>query len=165
MIHIDDGWNKTLQLAWFEALTSTGKVHASDWDVFGFSFYPFYGTAATLRNLGIALDAVAGRYRKPVHVVETDWPAVCEGVGAPALSEVAVPVSVKGQTQWMRDIIEVVKAVPRGFGQGVSYWEPAWVNNTGLGSACQDAILFSTDWSRWPEAIVSYSRSSVNMFL
>ena len=25
-----------------------------------------------------------------------------------------------------------------------SYWEPAWLNNTGLGSACQDAILF--DW-------------------
>lgn len=40
MIHIDDGWNKTLQLDWFGALVGTGKVQVSDWDVFGFSFYP-----------------------------------------------------------------------------------------------------------------------------
>lgn len=48
MIHIDDGYNLTLQENWFSALTGTGKVTTSDWDVFGFSFYPFYGTAATL---------------------------------------------------------------------------------------------------------------------
>lgn len=165
MIHIDDGWNKTLQLAWFDALTKTGKVSTNDWDVFGFSFYPFYGTAATLANLKDSLNAVASRYRKPVHVVETDWPAICDGTDAPALSEPEFPISPLGQTEWVRNITAIVKGVPRGLGQGVSYWEPAWNNNTGLGSACQDAILFSTDWSGWPNSIVSYSRSSVNMFL
>lgn len=53
--------------------------------------------------------------------------------------------------------------VPKGLGQGVNYWEPAWLNNTGLGSACQDAILFNVDWSQWPK-VTAYSRPSVNIF-
>jgi arabinogalactan endo-1,4-beta-galactosidase len=44
-----------------------------------------------------------------------------------------------------------------------SYWEPAWLNNTGLGSACQDAILFRPDWSAYPN-VTAYSRKSVNLF-
>ncbi|KAI5199955.1 glycosyl hydrolase 53 [Aureobasidium subglaciale] len=164
MIHIDDGWNKTLQLNWFEALTGSGKVKAADWDVFGFSFYPFYGTAATLDNLKDTLNAVATKYQKPVHVVETDWPAICDGATAPELSDTSVPISPAGQTEWVRDIVSVVKNVAGGWGKGVNYWEPTWLNNTGLGSACQDAILFSADWSGWPNKIIGYSRSSVDMF-
>ncbi len=33
MIHIDDGWNLTLQETWFSSLTATGQVKTSDWDV------------------------------------------------------------------------------------------------------------------------------------
>jgi len=125
MIHIDDGWNKTLQLDWFGALVGTGKVKTSDWDVFGFSFYPFYGTAATLATLADSLAAVSKQYKKPVHVVETDWPDVCDGPDAPTLSDTSVPVSVQGQTIWVRDIVSVVKNVPGGWGAGVNYWEPS----------------------------------------
>lgn len=66
MIHIDDGWDVTLQQAWFGALTGSDKVKVSDWDVFGFSFYPFYGTGATLEALQNSLNTLAvqyGRYR------------------------------------------------------------------------------------------------------
>ena len=163
MIHIDDGWNLTLQETWFSSLTSTGKVKTSDWDIFGFSFYPFYGTAATLANLRETLNTIATKYNKPVHVVETDWPDLCHGPDAPGLSEPSIPVSVKGQIEWVHNIINVVKEVPRGLGQGVNYWEPAWLNNTGLGSSCQDAILFSADYSQYPK-VTGYSRASVNMF-
>lgn len=163
MIHIDDGWNLTLQETWFSSLTATNKVKTSDWDVFGFSFYPFYGTAATLANLQTSLNTLANKYNKPLHVVETDWPDQCSGPSAPALSEPSVPVSVAGQTEWVHDIVSVVKGVPRGLGQGVNYWEPAWLNNTGLGSACQDTILFGADWVHYPN-VTGYSRSSVNMF-
>ena len=163
MIHIDDGWNLTLQERWFSSLTGTGKVKRSDWDVFGFSFYPFYGTAATLDNLQASLNHMATTYNKPVHVVETDWPDICHGKDAPKLSEPNIPVSVHGQIEWVHDIIKVVKAVPNGLGRGVNYWEPAWLNNTGLGSACQDAILFSADFSEYPK-VTGYSRASVNMF-
>ncbi|KAF2803867.1 glycosyl hydrolase 53 [Mytilinidion resinicola] len=162
LIHIDNGWNVTLQTTWFNALTATGKVKVADWDVFAFSFYPFYGTDATLANLQNSLHTLARHYGKPLHVVETDWPAICSGSDAPELSEPSVPISAKGQTEWVHDVIKVVKGVPGGLGQGFNYWEPAWLNSTSLGSACQDAILFDTDWSRYPQ-MEAYSRESVDM--
>ena len=168
MIHIDNGWDLALQLNWFGALTGTGKVSTADWDVFGFSFYPFYGTNATLVNLRTTLNTLASRYGKPLHVVETDWPDSCPAVGTldgGALSDPAVPVSAAGQTEWVDDIVGVVKGVPDGLGAGVWYWEPAWLNNTGLGSNCSDAILFAGDYSNYPASVVGYSRSSVDMYL
>ncbi|KAI9757599.1 MAG: hypothetical protein M4579_003412 [Chaenotheca gracillima] len=165
MIHIDNGWNITLQERWFGALTGSGKVHPRDWDVFGFSFYPFYGTSATLDNLRNSLHTLANKYHKPIQVVETDWPELCNGTYAPApeLSEPSIPISARGQTEWVQDIFQVVRGIPFGLGQGVHYWEPAWLNSTGLGSACEDAILFDADFSKFPQT-VGYSRSSVKMF-
>lgn len=109
MIHIDNGWDLSLQQRWFGALTGTGKVGVQDWDVFGLSFYPFYGMGATLENLKSAVNWIAETYGKPVHVVETDWPAVCTGNGAPSLSEGRIPASVDGQVEWVGDIIDVLK--------------------------------------------------------
>jgi len=71
--------------------------------------------------------------------------------------------SVDGQLIWVNEVIDIVKEVPNGLGQGVHYWEPAWLNNTSLGSNCTDTILFSTDYSNWPQT-VGYSRKSANMF-
>ncbi|TEY39881.1 hypothetical protein BOTCAL_0448g00070 [Botryotinia calthae] len=164
MIHIDDGWNVTLQQRWFDALTANG-VPLSAWDVFGFSFYPFYGTAATLDNLRTTLHWVAETYRKPVHVAETDYPAICDGQynPIPESSEPKIPYTVAGQLEWSEDVISVVRNVPHGLGRGVHYWEPAWLNNTSLGSDCNDAILFAPDYSAWPTT-VGYSRKSVALF-
>ncbi|KAK5018225.1 hypothetical protein LTR16_001255 [Cryomyces antarcticus] len=64
----------------------------------------------------------------------------------------------------VHDVVRIVKAVPNGLGQGVNYWKPAWSNNTGLGSSCQDAILFDADWSRYPAEVVGCSRPSIKMF-
>jgi len=163
MIHIDNGWNLTLQERWFGAITETGIVSPKDWDLFGFSFYPFYGTAATFENLKNSLHTLAHQYRKPIQVVETDWPDQCSGPSAPPLSEPNVPVSAAGQTDWVEDIATIVKGIPYGLGHGVHYWEPAWLNSTSLGSSCEDAILFEADFSQWPK-MIGYSRSSVDMF-
>lgn len=163
MIHIDNGYNLTLQERWFSSLLATGKVKRSDWDIFGFSIYPFYGTAATLDNLDTTLNAIATEYKKPIHVVETDWPAICTGPDAAELSEPGIPASPDGQVEWVHAVVDIVKGLPHGLGRGINYWEPAWLNNTGLGSSCQDAILFDTDWSEFPN-VTAYSRKSVNMF-
>lgn len=109
MIHIDNGWNLTLQERWFSSLTATGKVKTGDWDIFGFSMYPFYGIEATLENLKMSLNTMAGKYGKPVHIVETDWPAICTGPDAPELSEPGIPASVAGQLEWVRGVADVVK--------------------------------------------------------
>jgi len=42
LIHIDNGWNLTLQQRWFGAMIENG-LPITAWDVFGFSFYPFMG--------------------------------------------------------------------------------------------------------------------------
>ncbi|KAK3714339.1 hypothetical protein LTR37_007925 [Vermiconidia calcicola] len=164
MIHIDNGWNITLQERWFNSFLATGKVKTSDWDIFGFSMYPFYGTAATFSNLRTTLNFIANKYNKPIHLVETDWPNKCSGPDAPELSEPSIPVSAQGQIEWVHCIIKIVKGLPRGLGQGINYWEPAWLNNTGLGGTCQSAILFRADWSEYPERVTGYSLPSVDMF-
>ncbi|CZT23072.1 related to arabinogalactan endo-1,4-beta-galactosidase [Ramularia collo-cygni] len=163
MIHIDNGYDLRLQQRWFSALLATGTVKISDWDVFGFSIYPFYGTAATLANLKNSVNWIAEKFGKPIHIVETDWPAICTGDEIPSLSEPGIVASVDGQLEWVGKVVDVVKQIPDGLGQGINYWEPAWLNNTGLGSACQDAILFDADWSEFPK-VVAYSRKSVGMF-
>jgi arabinogalactan endo-1,4-beta-galactosidase len=129
MIHVDNGWNTTLQQRWYGALLANG-VPTSAFDTIGVSFYPFYGTAATFDNLRTSLDALARRYRKPLQVVETDYPAVCDGRWnpVPESSEPTIPYGVPGQIEWMGKVIEVVKGVPFGLGRGVHYWEPAWLN-------------------------------------
>ncbi|PSS20070.1 glycoside hydrolase family 53 protein [Amorphotheca resinae ATCC 22711] len=164
LIHIDDGWNLTLQQRWFGALTENG-IPTTAWDVFGFSFYPFYGTAATFDNLRTTLHTLAKEYGKPLQVVETDYPAICNGEfePIPPSSEPEIPYSIAGQTSWTDDVISIVQQVPYGLGQGIHYWEPAWLNNTSLGSDCNDAILFTADYSNLTEP-VGYSRSSVGMF-
>lgn len=164
LIHIDDGWNLTLQQRWFGAMIENG-LPISAWDVFAFSFYPFYGTAATFANLRMTLNTLAEEYRKPIQVVETDYPAICNGEyePIPESSEPEIPYNIAGQTEWTDDVISIVQQVPYGLGQGVHYWEPAWLNNTSLGSDCNDAILFQADYSAWP-LTVGYSRSSVDMF-
>jgi arabinogalactan endo-1,4-beta-galactosidase len=164
MIHIDDGWNVTLQQRWFGALTANG-VPLSAWDVFGFSFYPFYGTAATFDNLRTTLNWVSKTYQKPVQVVETDYPAICDGEynPIPTSSEPEIAYSVQGQLTWTKSVIDIVRNVEGGWGKGVHYWEPAWLNNTSLGSDCNDAILFQPDYSAYPTT-VGYSRKSVNIF-
>ncbi|KAF4551855.1 putative glycosyl hydrolase family 53 protein 3 [Elsinoe fawcettii] len=161
MIHVDNGYNKTLQLNWYDALFGTGLVKPSDVDIFGVSFYPFYGLNATLDNLLDTANAVTGKYKKPFHVVETDWPVICEGVD---LSEPRFPVSARGQTEWVQAIIDVLQKVKGGWGQGINFWEPGFVDVTSLGSNCTDALAFNVDWSGWPNTIKAYSRESVDMF-
>ncbi|ORY65994.1 family 53 glycosyl hydrolase [Pseudomassariella vexata] len=164
MIHLDNGWNTTFQTRWYSALIDNG-VKKSAFDVVGVSFYPFYGTSATFENLRSSLNTLVKKYGKPVQVVETDYPAICDGQWnpIPESSEPEIQFNVKGQIEWMGKVIDIVKNVPRGLGQGVFYWEPAWLNNTSLGSNCTDALLFEPDFSNWPET-VGYSRESVNFF-
>lgn len=159
MIHLDDGWNEATQTWWYKSLIATGTVTASDFDVIGVSFYPYFGTDATVANLKTSLDTLASTYSKPVMVVETDWPAECSGVSLSA----DVAISAAGQSTWVQDIATVLEAVPDSLGQGLLYWEPAWINNTSLDSDCSDVILFDVDWSTWP-ATKATARSSTGMF-
>lgn len=159
MIHLDNGWNYTRMSWFFKGLFATGTVSTSDVDVFGFSYYPFYGTGATLKALTSSLTQLANTYKKPLYVVETDWPTECTGV---TLSE-NYPINAKGQRQWVAAIIAVLEGLPNNLGAGIFYWEPAYIKVAGLGSSCESALLFSVDWSKWPTTYAT-ALSSVYMY-
>ncbi|TRM64900.1 glycoside hydrolase family 53 protein [Schizophyllum amplum] len=136
IVHLANGWDKSAMSSFYsQVLDYQGALTADDIDVMGFSFYPFYNTKATLANLRSSLSSIHSTYGKPIMVVETDWPTQCSGVD---MSEPSIPISAAGQESWVSSIREVLEDVG---GTGIVYWEPGWIGNAGLGSACNDNLL------------------------
>ncbi|KDQ58809.1 glycoside hydrolase family 53 protein [Jaapia argillacea MUCL 33604] len=145
MIHLANGWDWGGVSWWYNGTLDAsiaGGLTLADIDTMGFSFYPFYGTTATLENLKESMGNVSTLYHKDFMVVETDWPANCTGT---ALSEPTVPISIQGQETWVSDIrnvlLEVDSISPVAKALGICYWEPGWIGNAGLGSTCAMSIL------------------------
>ncbi|KAH9873059.1 hypothetical protein J1614_005456 [Plenodomus biglobosus] len=138
MIHLDNGWNWDTQQWWYDlVLGSGGGLSASDYDVQGISYYPFYNSQATLAALSNSMNKMAAKYRKEVQVVETNWPSACPNPSNAFPADTSsIPISAFGQTQWMKEVARRVTAVPGGKGTGLFYWEPTWIDNPGLGSSC-----------------------------
>ncbi|CAN9280089.1 glycosyl hydrolase 53 [Alternaria alternata] len=147
MIHLDNGWNWETQQWWYDlVLGSGGGLSAADYDVQGVSYYPFYNSAATLSALSTSLNNMAKKYGKEVMVVETNWPSYCPNPSTAFPADVkSIPISVDGQTQWMKEVAKRVAAVPNGKGTGLFYWEPAWIENPGLGSSCGWNLMVGDD--------------------
>ncbi|KAK7042374.1 Arabinogalactan endo-beta-1,4-galactanase [Favolaschia claudopus] len=138
VVHLANGWDANAVSSFYNQIFIAGQFATADVDVMGFSFYPFYGTGATFSHLQSSLQAMVNKYGKNVMVVETDWAASCSGT---TMSESSIPISVAGQQQWVLGIRNVVAGLSGGHGIGIIYWEPGWIGNAGLGSACSDALL------------------------
>jgi len=150
LVHIANGWDAGGVSFFYDGIFISGAFATSDVDILGFSFYPFYGTGATLSALQSSLENVTSTLGKDVLVAETDWPVACSGV---ALSE-NISVSAAGQQTWVRDIESVLEGLGSR-GLGVVYWEPGWVGSAALGSSCSDALLVDSSGN---------TRTSINLF-
>ncbi|EMD41055.1 glycoside hydrolase family 53 protein [Gelatoporia subvermispora B] len=115
-VHLANGWDWSGLDSFFSGVFIPGALSASDIDIVGVSFYPFYDAGATLAALQSSLANLAGTLRKPIVVAETDWPVECPGVN---LTEPSIPVSVAGQETWTGDIRDVLQGLPDGLGQGI----------------------------------------------
>jgi arabinogalactan endo-1,4-beta-galactosidase len=145
MIHLDNGWKWETLKWWFDTvLNSGGGLSASDYDIQGLSYYPFYNPSATLSALSSSMANLVSRYGKDVMVVETNWPSYCPNPSSafPADTK-SIPINVDGQVQWMKEVAKRVAAVSRG--TGLFYWEPAWIANPGLGSSCGWNLMVGDD--------------------
>lgn len=113
---------------------------SSDFDIMGVSYYPFYNSAATLSALQSSLSNMASTWGKQIVVAETNWPFSCPSpkYAFPAGTS-GIGFSAQGQTTWVQDVANVVKGVSGG--AGLFYWEPAWIQNAGLGSSCADNLM------------------------
>ncbi len=116
MIHIERSGNYEEATWFFDNLIA----HHVPFDVMGLSYYPrWHGGIATLRG---NLHDLALRYQVPIIVVETAYNSTpSDFIGKKA----DFPESPTGQEHFLRAVSAAVRAIPRGLGQGVFWWEPA----------------------------------------
>ncbi|KAK7184969.1 glycosyl hydrolase 53 [Paraphaeosphaeria sporulosa] len=143
LVHLDNGWKADTQTWWYDTVLNSGGGFWTDaFDVIAVSYYPFYNSAATLSSLSSSLNTISQKWSKDIMVVETNWPVSCPNPAYAFPSDAkSIPFSSAGQTTWMKEVAKRVAAVPGGRGTGLFYWEPAWIDNAGLGSSCGSNLM------------------------
>lgn len=138
MIHLDNGGNNNLYRTWFDAYLANGGL---DFEYIGLSYYPFWhGSFAMLKE---NMNDIAQRYHKKLVVVETsmgytmkDYQSyeklpdeLRKGMATrkELTQKVPYPMTPEGQSDFMTDILEIIRQVPEGLGRGFFYWEPTWL--------------------------------------
>lgn len=143
MLHIAQPENG---LWWFEQATQNG---VTDFDWIGLSYYPIWSTY-TLNDVGTPINTLINTYDKKLMIVETAYPFTLTNadsanniLNSDALVE-GYPATQEGQLGYLNKLKNVVKEAG---GEGVIYWEPAWVSTScstlwGQGSHWDNATLF-----------------------
>jgi len=143
MLHIAQPENG---LWWFEEATSNG---VSDFDWIGLSYYPIW-SQYELNEVHIPLSTLINTYHKKLMIVETAYPFTLDNadsanniLGEDALTN-NFPASGQGQLDYLNQLYNIVKTAG---GQGLVYWEPAWVSTNcftqwAQGSHWDNATLF-----------------------
>ncbi|MFD5874306.1 arabinogalactan endo-beta-1,4-galactanase [Streptomyces sp. NPDC060322] len=133
-LHLAEGGDNAGTRWWFDNAVAQ-KV---PFDVIALSYYGYWH--GSLSELQTNLDDAASRYGKPVMVAETAYAhtlANADGlennVATASQLVSGYPATPAGQAANLRDVMNVVEAVPNGRGLGAVYWEPAWTAVTGSG--------------------------------
>ncbi|KAG6875589.1 hypothetical protein C0992_003179 [Termitomyces sp. T32_za158] len=64
MIHLANGWDASAISSFYSQIFIPGEFATGDFDILGFSFYPFYGTGATYSALQSSLQAMVTKFGK-----------------------------------------------------------------------------------------------------
>lgn len=125
-LHFTDPQTKN----WYKEVAETLNKYEVDYDVFASSYYP--DIHGTMENITAVLKQVADISRKKVMVAETAWSwTTADGDGNSSGfnpgKNVDYAVSVQGQINELRDVMDAVNKVDNNAGIGVFYWEPAWI--------------------------------------
>jgi arabinogalactan endo-1,4-beta-galactosidase len=143
MLHIAQPENG---LWWFEQATAHGVI---DFDWIGLSYYPIWSNYS-LADVQTPLTTLINTYNKKLMIVETAYPFTLDNVdtannilGSDALVN-GYPATQQGQLSYLNQLTLITK---NAGGQGVVYWEPAWVSTDcftlwARGSHWDNATLF-----------------------
>ncbi|MEQ9230927.1 MAG: glycosyl hydrolase 53 family protein [Cyclobacteriaceae bacterium] len=143
MLHIAQPENA---LWWFKDAMQNG---VTNFEWIGLSYYPKWSEYG-LDQLGKALDSLKRTTNKRLMIVETAYPhslISVDGAGN-ILGEDSLipgfPPTHEGQRDYMIKLTEVTIS---GGGEGVIYWEPAWISNQcstrwGQGSHWENSTFF-----------------------
>ena len=109
------------------------KEEGADYDVVGLSYYPYLH--GTLENLHHVMEEIVDRYHKPSWIVEasygftdaeTPWASNAYN-GANHENPGGYLTGWQGQATMMADLVSTLSKVKGQNGQGIFYWEPAWL--------------------------------------
>lgn len=143
MLHIAQPENA---LWWFKDATTNG---ITDFDWIGISYYPIW-SKYTLDDVSTPLKTLVDTYKKRLMIVETAYPFTLNNndsannvLDSKALIN-GYAATQEGQLGYLNKLKE--KVISAG-GEGIVYWEPAWVSTTcktlwGVGSHWDNATLF-----------------------
>jgi arabinogalactan endo-1,4-beta-galactosidase len=139
-LHLAKGGDLTGTRWWFDTALANGVK----FDAIGLSYYGYWH--GSLYDFQTTLDDAAARYGKPVFVAETAYPfrldsddALTNQIDTTAELVSGYAATTTGQSNWLRDVMNIVEAVPNGRGLGVFYWEATWTAVTGNGWDPTDA--------------------------
>jgi arabinogalactan endo-1,4-beta-galactosidase len=134
VLHLAEGGNNGGHRWWFDNAVSRGVP----FDVIAVSHYTYWH--GPLGYLQANLFDLTARYGKPVLVAETAYGFTLDEhdhetniFNSSLASAGGYPATPQGQADALRDIVNVVAAVPGGQGLGVIYWEPTWTAVDGAG--------------------------------
>ena len=152
MIHLDNGGNNALYREWFDNFTARGE----EFELIGLSYYPFWH--GSLEDLSANMRDIAQRYGKKLMIAEVSMGHTMEDYAAyekleaherkgmatrPELAEkVPFPMTHQGQCDFMKALMDCVKAVPDKKGCGFYYWEGGWIPVAGSGWATPGALAY-----------------------
>ena len=155
MIHLDNGGNNALYREWFDNFTKRGE----DFEIIGLSYYPFWH--GSLQMLNDNMNDIAERYGKDLVIAEVSMGYTMEDyknyeklsdedrkgyATRPALVEkIEYPMTKQGQYDFMEDFLNRISPIKGGKGQGVFYWEPAWIPVPGSGWATPASLKYMND--------------------
>ena len=110
IVHVSNGYDNALFRWMFDGLKNNG----AQWDIIGMSLYPSAANWSALNTQCLTnMNDMVARYNKPVMVVEVgmSW------------------TDASACNSFLTDLINKVKSVTGGKGQGVFYWEPESYGN------------------------------------
>lgn len=133
-LHLAQGGDLAGTRWWFDNAVAAGVK----FDAIGLSYYGYWH--GSLDAFQTTLDDAAARYAKPVFLAETAYPfrldsddALVNQIDTTGELVSGYPATTAGQSAWLRDVMNIVEAVPNGRGLGVFYWEATWTAVTGNG--------------------------------
>ncbi len=155
MIHLDNGGNNELYRRWFDNYIKRGE----DFDVIGLSYYPFWH--GSLEDLSYNMKDIAKRYHKELIIAEVSMGYTVEdydeyekleskerkgmATKEELVNKIEYPMTKKGQSDFMADLLHRICDVPEGLGRGFYYWEPAWIPVAGSGWATPASLKYIED--------------------
>ena len=148
MIHIAQPENA---FWWF---TEAMKNGLDDFEWIGLSYYPKW-SEYKFQNIPQAIDSLKKLFNKRVMIVETAYPFTMKNADEAGniLGEDALipgyPATPEGQLNYLLDL---TKLTIEGGGEGVIYWEPAWISTScstrwGKGSHWDNATFFDAEYN------------------